>query len=67
MPRIADYAEPTGAQKTEALRRRARHRFAMDRAAKMADGVPRFTDEELAELAGVFLSRVTAAQQEPAA
>jgi Flp pilus assembly protein TadD len=51
-------AAPTGAQVTEVARRRSRFRYAMDRVARIADGEPRFTDEELAELAAVILARL---------
>lgn len=55
MPRLA---EPDGIQKTELARRRSRFRFAVERAARMADDTPQFTAEELEELAAIFLSRV---------
>jgi uncharacterized Fe-S cluster-containing radical SAM superfamily protein len=47
------------AASTERARRLARFKYAMDRVVKIADGEPRLTDEELAELADVLLSRTT--------
>ena len=44
-------------QTTENARRLARFKYAMDRVIKIAAGTPRLTDEELAELADVLLSR----------
>jgi hypothetical protein len=61
---IADFLAPTGAQVTEVARRRARHKYAMDRVRKIAEGTPEFTPGELAELAAVFTAR--AAGLEPA-
>ena len=49
----------TGAQYTESARRLARFKFAMDRVRQMADGSPRFTDDELTELADVLLAART--------
>lgn len=65
MPRTETTREEWAASTVHA-RRLARFGFAMDRVRKIADGEPRLTDEELTELAGVFLSRVTA-EAEPAA
>ncbi len=59
MTQISTPPHIDGAQKTEALRRRARFRFATDRVTQIADGVPRFTDDELTELAEMLLSRRT--------
>lgn len=50
---------------TEKARRLARFKFATDRITRIADGEPRLTDDELAELAGILLSRAQA--QDPAA
>lgn len=53
------------AERTEHARRLARRRLAADRIAKIADGTPRFTAEDLLELAKILLSR--AAEREDAA
>ena len=57
MPRTETTREEWAAS-TERARRLARFRFALDRVAKIADGEPRFTGEELAELAEVLISRI---------
>jgi hypothetical protein len=47
------------AASTERARRLARFKYAMDRVAKIADGEPRLTDEELTALADVLLAART--------
>lgn len=46
----------TGAQQTERIRRLARFKRLKERARKMAEGEPRLTADELAELARIFSS-----------
>jgi hypothetical protein len=59
MPReTATATSEEWAERTVNARRLARLRYATDRVTKLADGEPKFTDEELAALAGVFLARI---------